>query len=234
MQPTLIAKSTEDPQTNKKSSGLTGDEARRRLQKFGFNEPVIKRRASAVGRFLLLFAEPLIVILLIASAISAFVGDWVNAGIVFVMVLLGVSLNFIQTSRSQRAAESLRKAVSLTATVLRDGAWREIPRREVVPNDVIRLAAGDLVPADAHLIDSRDLHVQEAALRANPRRLKSTRAGQIRHLVVCSWELLWSAERQLRSSRRRVVTPNSAKSPRNSVKKFPKPILNAGRENSVI
>ena len=164
MQPTVIAESIEDLQTNKQSSGLTGDEARRRLQKFGFNEPVIKHSASAVGRFLLLFAEPLMAILLVASAISAFVGEWVNAGIVLVMVLLGVILNFVQTSRSQRAAENLRKAVSLTATVLRDGTWREIPRREVVPDDVIRLAAGDLVPADARLIESRDLHVQEAAL----------------------------------------------------------------------
>ncbi len=164
MQPTVIAKSTEDPRTNKQSSGLTGDEARRRLQKFGFNEPVIKRKSSAIVRFLMLFAEPLMAILLVASAISAFVGAWVNAGIVLVMVMLGVILNFVQTSRSQRAAENLRKAVSLTAAVMRDGTWREIPRREVVPDDVIRLAAGDLVPADARLIESRDLHVQEAAL----------------------------------------------------------------------
>lgn len=177
MQPTVIAESIEDLQTNKQSSGLTGDEARRRLQKFGFNEPVIKHSASAVGRFLLLFAEPLMAILLVASAISAFVGEWVNAGIVLVMVMLGVILNFVQTSRSQRAAENLRKAVSLTAAVLRDGTWREIPRREVVADDVIRLAAGDLVPADARLIESRDLHVQEAALTGESSPVEKHKSG---------------------------------------------------------
>ena len=150
--------------TNKIFSGLTNREAQNRLQKFGFNEPVTIHQASAIIRFLLLFAEPLIAILLIASVISAFIGDWVNAGIVLVMVLLGVILNFVQTSRSQRAAESLRQTVSLTATVLRDGDWREIPRREVVPDDMIQLVAGDLVPADAELIEANDLHVQEASL----------------------------------------------------------------------
>ena len=66
--------------------------------------------------------------------------------------------------RSQRAAEKLREQVSPTATVLRDGLWTELLRREVVPGDIIQLSAGDLVPADARLLLSRDLHVQEAAL----------------------------------------------------------------------
>ncbi len=164
MQQIVPAKLTAAPKMVQQFPGLTGDEAKLRVQKFGFNELVKTRQIGAVVRFLLLFAEPLIAILLVASAISAFVGDWVNAGIVFVMVMLGVILNFVQTSRSQRAAESLRKVVSLTATVLRDGAWVEIPRREVVPDDLIRLAAGDLVPADARLVEVCDLHVQEAAL----------------------------------------------------------------------
>lgn len=80
------------------------------------------------------------------------------------MVLLSVALNFIQTYRSQRAVDRIRKEVAPTATVLRDGSWIDIPRREVVPGDVIKLAAGDLVPADADLLESRDLHVQQAAL----------------------------------------------------------------------
>jgi P-type Mg2+ transporter len=80
------------------------------------------------------------------------------------MVLLSVALNFIQTYRSQRAVERIRKEVAPTATVLRDGNWAEIPRREVVPGDVISLTAGDLVPADACLFRVRDLHVQQAAL----------------------------------------------------------------------
>ncbi len=160
----VLVKPTAVPKTVEQFPGLTEAEARQRLRKFGFNEPVTTKKNGAVVRFLKLFIEPLVAILLVASAISAFVGDWINAAIVFVMVLLGVILNFVQTSRSQRAAESLRKAVSLTATVLRGGAWKEIPRREVVPDDVFQLSAGDLIPADAQLVEARDLHVQEAAL----------------------------------------------------------------------
>lgn len=145
-------------------TGLTSVEAHLRLTEFGPNDPVKKQERSRLVQFLLLFAEPLIAILLIASAVSAVVGETVNAVIILVMVLLGVILNFVQTSRSQNAAEALKKAVSLTATVLRDGAWTDIPRREVVPGDLLRLSAGNLVPADATLIESRGLHVAESAL----------------------------------------------------------------------
>jgi magnesium-transporting ATPase (P-type) len=75
-----------------------------------------------------------------------------------------MTLNFMQTARSQQAADRLRARVAPTATVLRDGQWRELPRRELVPGDFIRLAAGDLIPADAQLVEAHDLHVQQAAL----------------------------------------------------------------------
>ena len=108
-------------------SGLSSAEARRRLKEFGFNEPVTTHKRRAILTFLRLFAEPLIIILLIASAISGFVGDWLNAVIIWLMVFLGVILNFVQTSRSEKAASSLQKEISLTAAVLRDGVWSEIP-----------------------------------------------------------------------------------------------------------
>jgi Mg2+-importing ATPase len=80
------------------------------------------------------------------------------------IVLVEVAINFHQTHRSQRAVERLREAVASTATVLRDGDWVEVLRRELVPGDVIRLGAGELVPADARLVQARALHVQQAAL----------------------------------------------------------------------
>lgn len=103
-------------------------------------------------------------ILLITSVVSALLGDPVSGAIIIGIVLVGVAINFVQTYRSQRAVERLREGVALTATALRDGAWIEVPRREIVPGDLVRLAAGDLVPADADLLEARDLHVQEAAL----------------------------------------------------------------------
>jgi len=80
------------------------------------------------------------------------------------MVVLGVTINFWQSYRSQQAAERLRVSVTPTATVLRDAAWLEIPLRNVVPGDVFRLLAGDLVPADARLLESRDLSAQQSML----------------------------------------------------------------------
>jgi Mg2+-importing ATPase len=144
--------------------GLSSDEARRRSAEFGPNEPAPVQQATIVKQLLHLFANPLVVILLIASLISAMIGDVVNASIIIVIVLLSSALNFIQTARSQRTAEQLRKEVAPVAAVLRDGEWRVVPRREVVPGDLIRLAAGDLIPADSKLVESRDLHVQQASL----------------------------------------------------------------------
>jgi P-type Mg2+ transporter len=144
--------------------GLTTDEARRRLVRVGRNEPARAPRTAGLVQILLLLANPLVIILLIASLASALLGEQVNASIIVLVVTLSVVLNFVQTYRSHRVAERLRDAVAPTATALRDGTWGEIRRRELVPGDIVRLAAGDRVPADARLLEARDLHVQQAAL----------------------------------------------------------------------
>jgi P-type Mg2+ transporter len=144
--------------------GLTTSAARSLLVEVGANEPAPARRTTVFAQLLGLFTNPLIAILLVASFVSAAVGECVNATIIFVMVLLGVAIIFIQTYHSQRAVERLRRSVAPTATVLRDAIWVELARREIVPGDLIRLVAGDLVPADAELIYSEHLHVQESAL----------------------------------------------------------------------
>jgi Mg2+-importing ATPase len=144
--------------------GLSGAEAARRLAEYGPNEPAPVQRLSAIVQLVRLFANPLVVILLVASAIAGSLGEQVDALIIVTMVVLGVSINFWQSYRSQQAAERLRSSVSPTATVCRDGAWLETPLRNVVPGDVFRLSAGDLVPADARLLESRDLSVQQSML----------------------------------------------------------------------
>jgi len=100
-----------------------------------------------------------VLILIVAAIASAFLGEKVDAGIIVVIVLLSAAIDLTQTYHSQRAIEQLRKQVAPTATVLRDGEWKEIQRRGVVPGDVVRLSAGDLVPADARLLIARDLYV---------------------------------------------------------------------------
>jgi P-type Mg2+ transporter len=144
--------------------GLSSAEAASRLRVVGPNEPARAPRRFGIVAVFAFLANPLAVILLVASAVSAALGDVVNATLIVLMVALGVALNSVQTHRSQRAAERLREEVAPRATVRRDGAWVEVLRRDVVPGDVIRLGAGDRVPADARLVDARDLHVHEAAL----------------------------------------------------------------------
>jgi Mg2+-importing ATPase len=144
--------------------GLTTHEARQRLDAVGPNEPGRAPRTAGLVQILLLLANPLVITLLIASAASAILGERVNASIIVLMVALSVVLNFVQTYRSHRVAERLRAAVAPTATACRDGTWSEIRRRDLVPGDVVRLGAGDRVPADARLLEARDLHVQQAAL----------------------------------------------------------------------
>ncbi len=151
-------------QLKSRVGGLTSEEARDRLKQYGPNEPTRQKRASNLTRFLSFFANPLALILLLAAVVTWILGDHVNSTVIIVIVLMSATLDFVQTMRSQNAAQRLQSQVTPTAAVLRDSNEVEIQRREIVPGDVIRLIAGDLVPADARLIESKDLHVSESAL----------------------------------------------------------------------
>jgi P-type Mg2+ transporter len=144
--------------------GLTTQEAKARLSRFGPNDPASTRRGAFAFELLHLFLNPLVIILLVASVISAFLGQKIEAELIFVIVVFSVTIDFVQTYRSQRAIQRLQEHVSLTATALRDGQWQEVERQEIVPGDIVRLSAGDLVPADGQLLQARDLYVQQAAL----------------------------------------------------------------------
>jgi P-type Mg2+ transporter len=150
--------------TSLQASGLSSDEARRRFAEFGPNQPAARAKRSLFLEVVAPFISPLSLVLIAAATVSAALGDPTGAGIIIAIVLAGSAINLAQTWRSSAAMRWLQETVAPTATVLRDGAWRELPRAEVVPGDVIRLCAGDLVPADARLLAARDLHVQQAAL----------------------------------------------------------------------
>jgi len=145
-------------------TGLSETEARRRLESDGPNEPAPGGRTAFLSRYAPLLTNPLVLLLVVASGVSAALGQIVQAGLVFAMVTFSVVLNAVQMRRSEKVTDALRRGVAPTAVVLRDGAFVERPRAGLVRGDVIRLAAGDLVPADARLLASRDLHVQQAAL----------------------------------------------------------------------
>jgi Mg2+-importing ATPase len=144
--------------------GLSQSEAISRLKQYGPNEFAAHRRGNAPRELLRLFLNPLVVILMVAAALSAAVGELANAIIIVVIVALNIVLNFSQLYRSQQALDALRRRVATTASCLRDGKTVEIPRSEVVPGDVVLIRAGDVVPADGRLLEGKELFVSEAAL----------------------------------------------------------------------
>lgn len=144
--------------------GLSSDEARRRIREFGWNEPASERGHAFFFQCVSLLTNPILLILLAASLVSALLGQTVEASVIATMLLLSAGIDLSQSYRAQLHADRLKQQVAVESTVLRDGAWIELPRREVVPGDVVRMTAGDMVPADALLLSAVDLHVQEAAL----------------------------------------------------------------------
>ena len=144
--------------------GLTSAQAAERLRRYGPNELALSRRFETLRLLAGWLASPLIVILLLASVVSAVLGQLVSSLVIALMVVLGAGLNSLQAYRSQVAARRLREHVGQRATVVRDGVARELPALAVVPGDIVHLAAGDLVPADGELASAKDLFLNEAAL----------------------------------------------------------------------
>jgi P-type Mg2+ transporter len=145
-------------------AGLTSEEAARRLHLYGPNSLAQEVRFAGLIDFLRFFANPLVIILIVASTISIVLGDAVGGLIIIAMVLLSVFLNFFMEFQARHAVEEIRKRVATTAAVFRDGREQELPINELVPGDIVRLNAGDLVPADARLLEVKDLRVRESAL----------------------------------------------------------------------
>src|SRR3712207_2125529 len=151
--------------------GLSTEEARSRLERYGPNELEAEKPVPAWRRFLAQFRDTLVILLLVATAIS--VGLWTYErdsalpyeGIaIFAIVLLNGALGYVQESRAERAVAALREMSAAEASVVRDGERRSIPASEIVPGDIILVEEGDTIPADARLIESTALQASEASL----------------------------------------------------------------------
>ena len=144
--------------------GLSQSEADSRLKKYGPNEIAREKRQSGLMRLLSNVRNPLVILLTALGVISFLTGDMRATAVIFVMVLLGIVLRFYQEMRADNAAEKLKAMVSNTATLVRDGKESEVPLKLLVPGDIIRLAAGDLVPADVRVLLAKDLFLNQSAL----------------------------------------------------------------------
>jgi P-type Mg2+ transporter len=144
--------------------GLSSEEARQRLARYGSNLLQPQKRSNVLTLLLAQFTSPLILILLFATGLSFALHDPINALIIVTIVLVSGLLGFWQEHSATNAVQKLLAMVQIKATVLRDGSPHEIPVEEIVPGDIVILNAGDIVPGDCLVDESKDLFVDEATL----------------------------------------------------------------------
>ncbi|HVU10454.1 MAG TPA: HAD-IC family P-type ATPase, partial [Phototrophicaceae bacterium] len=146
------------------NDGLSSAEAQKRLDQYGANQLNGHSQVTPLGIFLSQFKSPIVLILIGATIISAFVGDWVDAVIILIIVLGSALLSFYQEYTASSAAEKLRAQVRVQVTVVRDGKSVTVPTEQIVPGDVVLLSAGSLIPADSIVLEQKDVFVNQAVL----------------------------------------------------------------------
>jgi Mg2+-importing ATPase len=146
------------------SKGLTGEEARWRYIQYGANLLKPKKRANALSLLLSQFKSPIILILIFASVLSFFLRNPVDATIISAIVLVSGLLGFWQERGATNAIGKLLSIVQIKAAVMRDGALQDISVEEIVPGDIVSFNAGDVIPGDCLVLESKDLFVDEASL----------------------------------------------------------------------
>ena len=149
---------------NTKETGLSQEEAQKRLQEFGPNELKKEKGKSPIKLFVEQFTDILIIILLIATGLSIYLGELIDAIVIIAIVMACAILGFVEEYRSEKALEALKKMTAPTAMVLRDGKEEKIQTISLVPGDIVLLYTGDKVPADARLVEAINLKVDEASL----------------------------------------------------------------------
>ncbi len=168
--------------------GISSEEAEKRLEIYGRNEFAKKKKRAAILIFLARFKSPLVIILMIAGAISAALHQYPSAIVIYIMVFLSASLAHYQETNASKAAELLREKVATSATVLRDNVKQEIKLPFIVPGDIIYLSAGDITPADARIIEGKDLFVNQSALTGESFPVEKTSAAiKAKEASITEW-----------------------------------------------
>jgi Mg2+-importing ATPase len=149
---------------NSSINGLSEKDAQEILQRVGYNRIQSKEKVTPLGLFLNQFKSPIVLILVFATVISAFLQDWADAIIILLIVMSSALLSFYQEYNANNAAEKLKEQVSFKTDVLRDGKTASVPTDEIVPGDLVLLSAGSLIPADGLVIEAKDFFVNQAVL----------------------------------------------------------------------
>jgi magnesium-transporting ATPase (P-type) len=144
--------------------GLPPEEARDRLQYFGENKLPEAKKKSRLLMFLGHFNNALIYVLIVAAVITGFMQHWIDMGVIIGGVIINAIIGFIQEDRAEKALDSIRDMMSVTATVIRGGRKSQLDTEKLVPGDVVFVKAGDKIPADLRIIEASNLRVEEASL----------------------------------------------------------------------
>lgn len=144
--------------------GLSNKEAARRIKRFGYNNLKVKKHTGVFWLFLQQFNNPLIFLLLFCAVISIVLYDQTDAIIILIIIMTSSILSFFQEKSALQSMEKLLKIVQIKSTVMRDGEKKEISINQIVPGDIVQLAAGDVIPGDCYLLESKDLFIDEATL----------------------------------------------------------------------
>lgn len=156
--------------------GVSQEDAEQRLEQHGPNVVAKEKHRTAIGLLARAMVNPLVVLLLILATISLLTGDLKAAIVMSAMVVLGVVLRFVQEYKADAAAERLKAMISITATVIRGGQAEEVPLEQLVPGDMIKLSAGDMIPADVRVVAAKDLFVIQASLTGESLPVEKTEA----------------------------------------------------------
>jgi H+-transporting ATPase len=145
------------------TDGLNQQEWRERLEKYGYNE-IEEKRVSPLRKFLSYFWGPIPIMIIIAAILSAVLRHWPDMGVILALLVVNAIVGFREEYQADSAIAALKKKLALKARIKRDGEWKNIPARELVPGDLVRLRIGDIIPADAKLLEGDPVQVDQSAL----------------------------------------------------------------------
>ena len=144
--------------------GLSQEQVSQRLSSYGPNKLPEAPQASTLARFLKQFANLLVIVLMVAGILTAFLQHWIDTAVIFAVVIVNALIGVVQEGKAEKAMDSIRQMLALKAAVIRNGKRRTVAGEELVPGDVVLLEAGDKVPADIRLLSSHSLAIQESMI----------------------------------------------------------------------
>ncbi len=150
-------------QLNTSDSGLSQEEAKKRLDEYGYNE-IVEKQVHPLKKFLLYFWGPIPVMIIIAAILSGILKHWPDVGVIVILLIINAVVGFREEYQADNAVAALKKRLAINARIKRDGKWESLPARELVPGDIIHLRIGDIIPADSRLLEGSPVQIDQSAL----------------------------------------------------------------------